>query len=786
MCLLQEFNSLCAFLTLEKLEDHPDYQNWTVAQGRWNCSTLMVNLLSPLLTERNDHSPTTSEQLENGLIKTVAMSLAYQQALATDKPFDSNQTHQRAVLSSETGYIVPDGSAFVGGADISANLVLQSPVAFRRQFDEAFAVPQVARAVQNSPLGNNASAATHALGGSPQQHGLRTNDGLITVQQGQQSTAHYHASPPPRQQETAMHDVGAPLYAVAPQQHGSAAAPLYPPAQPYAQQSAAAGQNVFAFAPPGGSSYITVPDEVPQSTYPAQSYTNSAPAVAPQYAAPYAPPHATLSQPMRGQQDAQAPLSIEVADGTQIPTGFSAFPSGAAPVSAIYAPSSQQYAGFQAVPVSYGSFTPNEHSGIRSAAAGMPSGGGSTSQFANQHTSQFANQNPPINPILAGQPTRDNYGIGNMAPPSHPAAPSSVRSVNARPPLAWTVEDEQPTTAAATAGPSTARQEPASKVIHVASVPVSEAPPPAAFVVGEPEEVKVKPMPAALRRKMLADQEAAAAAEEERQRMQAENLAAERASSRGRSRSAPRGAAVGANNHANVSFTSQASAGPPSSSRPVSAVRTRGVLKNNDPVQGGGGGMPLENVVVMKERSGSANKAVRRSHDKVNTEPVARPPSAGSQTSAKRESARPPAAEDIKPPSDRSNAQPSATVPGTVYNNKNLNNDNSSFNNSPYVPHVLFESKCPLRCAAVLSAGPERTHLAVGSNAKSIYTLSYSNEAMRPRNLRPGQDATSMVQLEGELQAVHNGSVYCMDWHSNMGLLVSGSNDKALRISKYD
>ena len=41
------------------------------------------------------------------------------------------------------------------------------------------------------------------------------------------------------------------------------------------------------------------------------------------------------------------------------------------------------------------------------------------------------------------------------------------------------------------------------------------------------------------------------------------------------------------------------------------------------------------------------------------------------------------------------------------------------------------------------------------------------------------------VTLQAELSNIHTGSVYCMDWHEGAGLLVSGSNDKAIRLSKY-
>jgi WD40 repeat protein len=103
---------------------------------------------------------------------------------------------------------------------------------------------------------------------------------------------------------------------------------------------------------------------------------------------------------------------------------------------------------------------------------------------------------------------------------------------------------------------------------------------------------------------------------------------------------------------------------------------------------------------------------------------------------------------------------------------------------------VLFKSDFPLRCFSVLGVGadrgvPDSVRMAIGSNAKSIYTLSYArSELAASRNMGIVGGPGPGVTLQAELSNIHTGSVYCMDWHEGAGLLVSGSNDKVIRLSK--
>ena len=105
---------------------------------------------------------------------------------------------------------------------------------------------------------------------------------------------------------------------------------------------------------------------------------------------------------------------------------------------------------------------------------------------------------------------------------------------------------------------------------------------------------------------------------------------------------------------------------------------------------------------------------------------------------------------------------------------------------------VLWQTQSPLRCLSVLSeeteGRAEREFLAVGSNAHAIHLLSHSklNGASVTRG---GRNIDLAGRLESETLDAHRGSVYCMDYRPQrngqgmLSLLVSGSNDKTLRLS---
>jgi hypothetical protein len=97
-------------------------------------------------------------------------------------------------------------------------------------------------------------------------------------------------------------------------------------------------------------------------------------------------------------------------------------------------------------------------------------------------------------------------------------------------------------------------------------------------------------------------------------------------------------------------------------------------------------------------------------------------------------------------------------------------------------PTTLFESDCPLRCVVPLielsesrapsssaSASFSCDSVAVGSNSKSVHIVPVKSEGSSGGNTFAG---------------VHNGSIYAMDWSYALGTLVTGSNDKTLRLIK--
>lgn len=109
---------------------------------------------------------------------------------------------------------------------------------------------------------------------------------------------------------------------------------------------------------------------------------------------------------------------------------------------------------------------------------------------------------------------------------------------------------------------------------------------------------------------------------------------------------------------------------------------------------------------------------------------------------------------------------------------------------------ALYRTDYPLRCVRVLSKygngedGDTQLHVAVGSNSKSIYTMRFDAAAVLRRShaadpaRRGPVSAVDAVTMSGEFLNVHKGSVYALDWLESQQLLVSGSNDKYLKICK--
>lgn len=148
--------------------------------------------------------------------------------------------------------------------------------------------------------------------------------------------------------------------------------------------------------------------------------------------------------------------------------------------------------------------------------------------------------------------------------------------------------------------------------------------------------------------------------------------------------------------------------------------------------------------------------------------------------------ARPPSSN--RPPSTSRSSPEKGSRPTTQQNG-------GGFSGSSYTKHLIFQINVPLRCAMEI-VSPNRTggssaditHLAIGSNAKNIQVIKFKKSDLHTSNKQMADteifDSKADIQIEHQLENVHKGSVYAMDWHANSELLASGSNDKAIRISR--
>ena len=73
MCSKETFHSLCYCLTLSKLNDHPDYQDWTVQKGRLECFEKAKAHLDLIYAQSTDGKKTQSGRLR----KLIQDALSY-------------------------------------------------------------------------------------------------------------------------------------------------------------------------------------------------------------------------------------------------------------------------------------------------------------------------------------------------------------------------------------------------------------------------------------------------------------------------------------------------------------------------------------------------------------------------------------------------------------------------------------------------------------------------------------------------------------------------------------
>ena len=85
-CPPKEFNSLCMCLTVERLGDHPEFENWSVSEGRLDCYAQLKSIVEPLFAPEkvaDSNGKNTKSYVTGGLQTMVAMGLAYQMLQGT-------------------------------------------------------------------------------------------------------------------------------------------------------------------------------------------------------------------------------------------------------------------------------------------------------------------------------------------------------------------------------------------------------------------------------------------------------------------------------------------------------------------------------------------------------------------------------------------------------------------------------------------------------------------------------------------------------------------------------
>ena len=120
--------------------------------------------------------------------------------------------------------------------------------------------------------------------------------------------------------------------------------------------------------------------------------------------------------------------------------------------------------------------------------------------------------------------------------------------------------------------------------------------------------------------------------------------------------------------------------------------------------------------------------------------------------------------------------------PTNIAINKPINSlykptNGSLWNTSVPIPVPIFNTTSPIRAISVLTRYEEldEIDIAVGTNARSVHVL---------RLPMSNYHYDSKVSVVKDFVDVHRGSIYAMDWCKELGLLATGSNDKAIRICK--
>lgn len=105
---------------------------------------------------------------------------------------------------------------------------------------------------------------------------------------------------------------------------------------------------------------------------------------------------------------------------------------------------------------------------------------------------------------------------------------------------------------------------------------------------------------------------------------------------------------------------------------------------------------------------------------------------------------------------------------------------------APQIKYVALESLKDSLAIRAVSFHPSGMVYAIGSNTKTLRICAVQQSIISNRAIDIGQDLPSPTQVLSEIPRIHKGSIYCVDWNEGGTLLLSGSNDKSVKIHSYD
>lgn len=167
----QEFSALCTCLTLDRLDQHPLFSDWTVSQGRIQC---FLEIREALLFTKGGvgvQSHQSSESDSSGLLRLISSALSHQLNDHQDKSHDI----VRAALDPKTLYLVPMHGSQRHKREEDSKVKFCKEVSYLRRFDqrppfEGPTVPTRSRATAVSDNSTGERASDSRAGEGPSRH----------------------------------------------------------------------------------------------------------------------------------------------------------------------------------------------------------------------------------------------------------------------------------------------------------------------------------------------------------------------------------------------------------------------------------------------------------------------------------------------------------------------------------------------------------------------------------------------------------------------------------------